>query len=234
MPFTFKQFHVDDRDCGMPVSTDGVILGSWAALPESGQVLDLGTGSGLLALMCAQRSGASITAVELDPAACRQARANFAASPWADRMTLVETDVRDWSSPVRYDAIICNPPYFNSGERSQRGNNRAQARHTDTLSHADLLTALARLLHPKGCASLILPTAEAEQLISEAPAFGLFLKRQCALSSRTGKPNQRWLLAFGTQPGEVMKEELVIHNQEGGYSSAFCALTQDFYLKMGS
>ncbi|MBY5921670.1 tRNA1(Val) (adenine(37)-N6)-methyltransferase [Ferrimonas balearica] len=234
MPFTFKQFHVDDRGCGMPVSTDGVVLGAWARLPDTGRVLDLGTGSGLLALMCAQRSAAHITAVELDEAAARQAQDNFEASPWPERLALVQADIRQWQVAVPFDAIICNPPYFTSGERSQRSDARALARHVDTLSHSALLNALARLLHPEGCASLILPVVEAAQLIEQATDFGLHLQRRCALSSRAGKPAQRWLLQFGAQTAEVQQEDLMIHGQDGGYSEAFCALTQDFYLKMGS
>ncbi len=234
MPFTFKQFHVDDRACGMPVSTDGVVLGAWAALPGAGRVLDLGTGSGLLALMCAQRSGAGITAVELDDAAAQQALGNFRASPWPDRLTLVQADIRQWQTSEPFDAIICNPPYFTSGERSQRSDARAQARHVDTLSHTELLSALVRLLHPRGCASLILPVVEAAQLVEQATDFGLHLQRRCSLFSRAGKPAQRWLLQLGRQAADLQLEDLTIHGQDGGYSAAFRALTQDFYLKMGS
>ncbi|MBY5980378.1 tRNA1(Val) (adenine(37)-N6)-methyltransferase [Ferrimonas balearica] len=234
MPFTFKQFHVDDRSCGMPVSTDGVMLGAWAALPDQGRVLDLGTGSGLLALMASQRSQAHITAVELDPDACRQAEANFAASPWTERLQLVQCDVRDWYPSAPFDAIVCNPPYFTSGERSQRGQSRAQARHVDTLSHDDLLNALVRLLHPKGCASLILPLVEGELLLTRLANSGLHLIRRTAVHSRADKPTQRLLLTLSRQPAEPVLDTLVIHSQDGGYSAAFCALTQDFYLKMGS
>ncbi|MBY5992465.1 tRNA1(Val) (adenine(37)-N6)-methyltransferase [Ferrimonas balearica] len=233
MPFTFKQFHVDDRACGMPVSTDGVLLGAWATLPQRGRVLDLGTGSGLLALMCAQRCDATITAVELDDAATAQARANFAASPWSARLSVQQADVRQWQA-APFDAIVCNPPYFTSGLRSERGPARAQARHVDTLDHDSLLASLVRLLAPAGCASLILPLEAGEALARRADAFGLVPRQRVWVRTRPEKPASRLLLALGRSGEEAEGQSLCIHQADGGYSPEFRRLTQDFYLKMGS
>ena len=160
--FTFKQFHVNDYGCGMPVSTDGVLLGTWADLPEQGQILDIGTGSGLLALVAAQRSAARaipVIAVEIDPAAAKAASQNFALSPWADRLQCIEQDVESWADQQpagRFEAIVCNPPYFNTGQQAGC-QARATARHTDSLSHHALLTVIRHLLSETGTASLILP-----------------------------------------------------------------------------
>ncbi|GAA4877577.1 tRNA1(Val) (adenine(37)-N6)-methyltransferase [Ferrimonas pelagia] len=234
MPFSFKQFHVDDRQCGMPVSTDAVLLGAWAQLPDAGHIVDIGTGSGILALMCAQRTQATITALELDPAAAQQAEQNFAASRWADRLEVIPQAVQEWWPSNAVDAIICNPPYFTSGERTLKCDRRALARHHDGLSHTELLAALARLLSPQGCASLILPVAEATRLTDELARHGLHLHRYCSVQTTANKPAQRALLAIARQPGACVQDTMLIRQSDGQYSEAFSRLTENFYLHIGS
>lgn len=121
MPFTFKQFHVDDSHCGMPVSTDGVLLGAWAPLTQAKTILDIGAGSGLLSLMAAQRSEAVIQALEIDPLAAQDCQHNIDQSPWSDRITLIQADLLQWyplaqtQAQTQFDHILCNPPYFDNG-----------------------------------------------------------------------------------------------------------------------
>ncbi|WP_028117040.1 tRNA1(Val) (adenine(37)-N6)-methyltransferase [Ferrimonas senticii] len=232
MAFTFKQFHVDDHGCGMAVSTDGVLLGAWAALPDSGTVLDIGTGSGLLALMAAQRCGCPITAIELDAEACVQAKANVAASPWPQRIDVQHIDANQHRQQVA--AIVCNPPYFGSGERTQKSQGRALARHQDGLTLSQLLECCQRLLTATGFASVILPDNEAQQLIQLLPSKQLHLQRQCLVKTTERKPVQRQLLTFGKQPQPLHSEQLTVHRADGRYSDAFIALTDDFYLQLGS
>ena len=234
--FTFKQFHVDDYGCGMPVSTDGVLLGTWAELPEHGQILDIGTGSGLLALIAAQRSALtalSIVAVEIDPAAAKAAGQNFERSPWSDRLQCIEQDVESWAgqqAPGSFGAIVCNPPYFNSGQQADC-QARATARHTDSLSHHKLLAVIRHLLSDTGTASLILPEFEGRQLLKLAASHQLFCRRLCEVRSTEKKPVSRLLIALSPQPGEMHTEQLAIHHL-GQYSAAFAALARDFYLKL--
>ena len=234
--FTFKQFHVNDHGCGMPVSTDGVMLGAWATLPRSGQILDIGTGSGLLALMSAQRTtsnGNPITAIEIDSGAATAAQKNFSDSPWPARIELAHQSVQDWASQQTAGsvaAIVCNPPYFNHGEQADC-QSRATARHTDTLSHHDLLSAISYLLSPTGSASLILPVYEGEQLIQAARAHQLYCQRVCEVKTTERKAPTRLLIALTASPSEPQHEQLVIH-ESGEYSEAFVALTKAFYLKM--
>lgn len=234
--FTFKQFHVDDYGCGMPVSTDGVLLGTWAELPGQGPILDIGTGSGLLALIAAQRSDKNanpIVAVEIDPAAAQAARKNFDRSPWASRLQCAEHNIESWAGTqpaASFSAIVCNPPYFNSGLQANC-QARATARHTDTLPHQTLLAVIRHLLDESGTASLILPEFEGRQLLSLAASHQLYCRRLCEVRSTENKPVSRLLLALSRQQGEMHTEQLSIHHQ-GQYSAGFRALTRDFYLKL--
>ncbi len=234
MPFTFQQFHVDDSRCGMKVSTDAVLLGAWAPGIPGARLLDIGTGSGVLALMAAQRGATEVVAVELDGAAAAQATENFAASPWAERLQLRRGDIRAPFAGGAFDAILCNPPYFQSGARSERCAKRALARHHDGLSQAELLCALRRLLSPRGCASLILPRPEAEGLLEAAPRYGLNLNRYCEVRTTPAKPVSRLLLCLSAQSIPPHAESLVIHQEDGRYSDDFRRLTQAFYLNTGS
>ncbi len=146
--FTFKQFHVAHDRCAMKVGTDGILLGAWAPVTNARRILDIGSGSGLIALMLAQRSPADcrIDAVELDSNAARQARENAAASPWHERVTVIESAIQTYQA-APYDLIVSNPPYFVAGQ-SFRDPARALARHTGGLDSRDLLAACDRLLAP--------------------------------------------------------------------------------------
>lgn len=234
--FTFKQFHINDHGCGMPVSTDGVLLGAWVTLPPSGPILDIGTGSGLLALMAAQRTakqGNPITAIEIDNGAALAAQRNVTDSPWTGRIKIAHQTVQAWANQQpagSVGTIVCNPPYFNHGEQAD-SQARATARHTDTLPHHELLAAIRHLLSPTGSASLILPVYEGEQLIEAARVHQLYCQRLCKVKTTERKPPSRLLIELGTNPSSCQSEQLVIH-QGGQYSKGFIALTKAFYLKM--
>ena len=232
--FSFKQFTINDHGCGMPISTDGVLLGAWANFPQQGHIVDIGTGSGLLALMAAQRTQVTtITAVELDPTAATAARANFSSSPWQSRLQCIEDDITHWCQhipPASIDSIICNPPYFNAGQQAQQ-HHRATARHTDSFSHQQLLETLRYLLTTNGSASIILPAYEGQQLINQASAYGLYCQRRCDVRSTEHKPFIRTLIQLNKNCSITELQQLCIHNKNA-YSTDFIALTKDFYLKM--
>ena len=165
--FTFKQFHIDAALCGMPVSTDGVLLGAWANISNAQSILDIGCGTGLLSIMCAQRNKkAFITGIDIEENAVGAATDNSEQSPWSDRITIKNSSLQDFVTNVQtFSNIICNPPYFNSGEEALLSQ-RALARHTSGLSHQTLLNACSDLLITGGTASFILPKVEGMNFIA--------------------------------------------------------------------
>lgn len=229
--FHLKQFSIIGGHSGMAVSTDAILLGAWANLLSANTILDIGTGTGLLALMSAQRNQTSIIqAIDIDSDAINSAKINVKNSPWADRITIEKNDVTQQKNDKLYDHIICNPPYFNSGEVSQ-WQARANARHTLTLGHNQLLTACQSLLSAQGEASFILPKEEGRTFIERAKSLGWFVSRLCEINTTVNKQSYRMLIALTRYPVNTEHTQLTIH-QDGHYSQAFIELTQDFYLKM--
>jgi tRNA1Val (adenine37-N6)-methyltransferase len=232
--FRFKQFTVRQEMAAFGVSTDSVLLGAWARLESTGTILDIGTGTGLLALMAAQKSGARIVAIEPDRNSFIQAGINFAASPWHERMTLIHTSVQDFRPDTKqlFNAIITNPPYF-VDSLPNPDEDRARARHAISLSHAGLATSVARLLAPEGSLHLVLPVNEAGKFTEVAAIHGLHCARRLIVRPTPSKPPARVLMTLTRQAVSVCEEsELVI--EKGGrhiYSDEYVSLTKDFYLK---
>ncbi len=237
MPFSFKQFHIDDSRCGMAVSTDGVLLGAWAPLTQAKYIVDIGAGSGLLTMMAAQRSQANITAIEIDSNSVLDCQINIEACPWSQRIQLVHSDIMQWTAsqqPHSYDHIICNPPYFANGPQSD-DLSRATARHTDSLNFDTLLAAIRLLLTQCGQASLILPSASLSFFNSLLDQHHLALLQQVDVISVEGKTAHRHLLLLGHKAKhtlETEKRRLTIRTQTGDYTSEMKKLTQAFYLKL--
>ncbi|MEF1291264.1 tRNA1(Val) (adenine(37)-N6)-methyltransferase, partial [Vibrio sp. M260118] len=216
---------------GMPVSTDGVLLGAWVDMSGAQVVLDIGTGTGLLSLMCAQRyPELSIEAIDIDDQAIKAAQVNFSHSPWQARLTLHHGNVLEYSFTNKFDRIICNPPYFNNGEQANNPS-RATARHTDSLTHIDLLGRCVQLLNDYGKANFVLPQVEGEQFMQLAQEQGWYVSRLCQVKPTERKQVTRLLIELQKKPAETFSESLTIHS-DNGYSAGFIALTKDFYLKM--
>ncbi|ABR73401.1 tRNA (adenosine(37)-N6)-methyltransferase TrmM [Actinobacillus succinogenes] len=229
--FTFKRFHINHDRCAMKVGTDGILLGAWADLANSRSILDLGTGSGLIALMLAQRSDedVQIHGVERDPAAARQAQENFRASPWAHRLYLHFGDIADFAQKCgqKFDNIVANPPYFAQGVDC-RNHARNAARYTAALSHAQWLEIASSLLTEQGTIHFVLP-AEQGKTLKQSTA--LYCVRQCDVISKQGKAAQRVLLSFMKEKKETAYSELTIYDEKNRYTLEFIQLTREFYLK---
>ncbi|MCW8334681.1 tRNA1(Val) (adenine(37)-N6)-methyltransferase [Vibrio paucivorans] len=229
--FKFKQFSVHGGQSGMPVSTDGVLLGAWSGIDGAETLLDIGTGTGLLSLMCLQRNPRlSVVAVDIEQNAYQAAKQNAEQSPWRHNIEVLHTDVLSHRFERTFSHIICNPPYFNSGEQAE-SKARATARHTDTLNHHDLLKRCQTLLQPNGRASFILPTFEGEQMLQFAEQSGWYISRKCIVKPSIKKAAHRLLFELSLHPIECNVSELTIHTPQG-YSDEFISLTKDFYLKM--
>lgn len=231
--FKFKQFTVNQERAVFKVTTDSVLLGAWADIESAGSVLDIGTGTGLLALMAAQRSGARIVAIEPDCDSFLQAGVNIAGSPWSERITLLNTSVQDYNPEggAGFDAIITNPPYF-IDSLVNPVEEKARARHTVTLTQADLLEAAGRLLNKGGSLHLVLPVSEAERFLVLAVSCGFHCNRRMSVKPIPGQPPSRMLMTLSQEKGPCAEEEIVI--EKGGrhnYSDEYVSLTKDFYLK---
>ncbi|GKW13961.1 tRNA1(Val) (adenine(37)-N6)-methyltransferase [Pectobacterium carotovorum subsp. carotovorum] len=233
--FTFKQFFVAHDRCAMKVGTDGILLGAWAPVSSATRILDIGSGSGLLALMLAQRSEPHvlIDAVELDSAASQQAKDNVVASPWADRIAVYAEDIVNFAAMrcADYSLIVSNPPYFQPGIACGSVE-REQARYTTSLTHEALLHCAHQLLMPEGLFCVVLPVQVVEHFIPLAQQHHWFVHQQLRVSEQEDKTAHRVLLALSRQKRACVNSALVIRDAAKRYSSDFQQLTKDFYLFM--
>lgn len=230
--FHFKKFSVAQDQCAMKVGTDGVLLGAWVNARSPQHILDIGTGTGLIALMLAQRfDSAQLTAIDLDEAAAQQAKKNFEASPWVNRLELIALPLQQYNSSQAYDLIVSNPPYFENVSKA-KGPSRTQARHTDSLSFEDLIKHAASLLSQNGKLALILPANVKDKVKDLAQKEGLFLCRSCAVQGNATSPVKRYLLEFSFQQLPLEEEQLIIEKGRHQYTEEYIRLCKDFYLKM--
>ncbi|NMA72780.1 MAG: tRNA1(Val) (adenine(37)-N6)-methyltransferase [Bacteroidales bacterium] len=231
--FQFKQFTVFQDKCAMKVGTDGVLLGAWVGLSKAKNLLDIGTGTGLLALMLTQRSPEIlVTAVELDKAAAEQAKENVNCSPWKDRVEVVHENILDYCNDNKFDVIVSNPPYFNNNLLPPN-RERTLARHNDHLTYPDLISKVVQLLNSNGRFSVIIPFNQKEEFIQLCNMHGLNTKRVVNVQTTPNAPFKRVLLEFSFNHNkEVDKRTLLIEENRHCYSSEYIELTKDFYLKM--
>lgn len=228
--FRFKQFTVRQERCALKVGTDSVLLGAWTDHAAAGKILDIGTGTGVLALIAAQRNPvAAIDAVELDPASAGQAQENAAASPWGARIRVHQADIRQWGGG-RYDLILCNPPFY-KGHPASGDRRAASARHEGTLDLPALVRAVADHGTDRVRASLILPLHRLREIQEVAAGQGFALSRLCTVRHVARKPAKRVLLELSRPVGaRVCPEELVIQGGQGDFTQAYRALLEDLEL----
>ncbi len=218
----------------MKVSTDACIQGAWTPVADSVKdVLDIGAGTGLLSLMLAQRdSNIHIDAIELDTDAAIQAKENVSASPWADRVEVMQGDVTAYQFTKQYDMVICNPPFFNNsllGDNVQRNS----VRHTISLSYDALLSVIEKVLMPTGYAAILLPSAEHEVWQQLLKKNGWGITKLLEVHPKASSGYNRIISLCSKQPMTKTEiEKLQIYKQGGGYTEAFTQLLQHFYLKL--
>jgi tRNA1Val (adenine37-N6)-methyltransferase len=229
--FRFKQFTVRQDRTALKVGTDGVLFGAWVDHGGARRILDIGTGTGLLALIAAQRNTtAHIDAVEIDTEAAAQAAENAAASPWADRVRVHHMDARRMHVSEPYDLIVCNPPYYSGYSASPDGRVRS-AKHSSELTFQDLIAVVERLLDPVGRLAVIIPVAREKELVAEAARIGLSTQRRCVVKYVAHRPAKRVLLELGRSGGPLREEELTIENTGPfDYTPAYRMLINDLML----
>ncbi len=234
--FKFKQFTVFQENVSMRVNTDGVLLGAWATVPAT-RVLDVGTGTGVIALMIAQRllqPQYQIVAIDVDKPSIQQAQENFQQSKWSKSLVAKHISLQDFKTEQLFDLIISNPPYFNNALKNP-SETKCTARHTDSLSYQDLTDAASKLLKPSGRLSVIIPFDEYSTMQSAIIVTNkLRLSRLCKVFTLRQDPApKRLLLEFTkeqiTHP--VQEEALCIMEDPTTFTAEYKSLTKDFYLK---
>ncbi|MBC9929293.1 tRNA1(Val) (adenine(37)-N6)-methyltransferase [Chitinophaga qingshengii] len=235
--FRFKQFNIDQEHCAMKVCTDACIQGAFTAqYLASGAItvsaiLDIGAGTGLLSLMIAQQIAVPVTAVELDPAAAKQAAANFQASPWAERLQLTEQDVRKMTGGVPFDFIVTNPPFYEAALKSGHAQ-KDQAMHATNLAYDELLAAIDQQLAPGGECSVLLPYVQFEVFREMAEAKGYHLRKALQVKQSVKHGYFRTVGIFSKTAGETVVSDLSIYDEHHHYTPDFEALLRPYYLKL--
>ena len=231
--FQFKQFTVRQQYCAMKVGTDGTLLGAWA-LASAGpcRVLDVGTGTGLIALMMAQRyPEALVTAIDIDEKAVSQAQGNVSASPFADRIQVLEADVQTFENSEKFDSIVCNPPFFEDSLVCPDPQ-RTEARHTVSLGYRQLMESAFRQLKNDGRFSVIIPADCRSRLESEAHLRGFFISRLCSVQTTPKKAPKRYMIELTKRPvNEIDITNGILESSPQIRSDWYRELTQEFYIK---
>lgn len=231
--FHFRQFTVWQDRCAMKVGTDGTLLGAWSLAPVGEcRILDIGTGTGLIALMMAQRyPKAQITAIDIDSDAVAQAQDNVIKSPFSTQIKVLQQDVRNMYDSQGFDTIISNPPYF-IDSLSCPDPQRNTARHTNSLSYSDLMKAVYLLLKKNGMFSVIIPEENLSKLESEAYLNGLFKSRISHIHTTPSKFSKRCLIEFlKNTNNQCVVENVVLEDSPGVRSDWYRKLTKDFYIR---
>lgn len=226
--FQFQQFSIRQTHAALKVGTDALLLGSIAQFTNPQTILDIGTGTGVLALMCAQRfPEATIEAVELDEQACIDAAHNFSSSPFAHRLSLIQCDIKLFQSDKHFDGIICNPPYFENSQLSTDAS-RSRARHTQDLDFASLIAIISRTLAPSGKAWIILPESSNEKWSDLINHSTLQLAEKWLIY---GKPDKlvRNIYCLQHEVATIQTHALTVRQADGKYTQEYIALTKDFH-----
>ena len=231
--FRFKQFTIYHDRCAMKVGTDGVLLGAWCDVDGAQTVMDVGTGSGLIAIMIAQRNhNCVVDAVEIDRPSFLQASENAAGCRWSKRINMHHISFNDFHKKHSnsYDLIVSNPPWFQNS-LTNPDPVRSRARHSHSLSMEDLIAGVKKLLAPSGRYCMIMPVTEAEIFIEKSTAGGLHCRTITSVHPNPGKPAKRYLLEFKKEPGQIQRASLILElEKRHEYSDQFKNLTGDFYL----
>ena len=216
----------------MKVGTDGVLIGAWTLCNNATNILDIGSGTGLISLILAQRNDAAvITGIEIEENAFLQSQDNFNNSKWSKRLSIIHTSLQDFNSENKFDLIVSNPPFFTD---STQANNqyRKLARSTNSLNFKELISKSKILLSENGIFSVIIPFKRKEEFISVALENNLYLRRICNVKGTVNSLVKRVLMQFNNSQNTILEESLIIEKERHQYTKEYISLCKDFYLKM--
>ncbi len=230
--FQFKRFTIHQQHCAQKVGTLACLLGALCQHDAPEKILDIGTGTGLLALMLAQRyADAQIQAIEIEEATCKQAKENFTSSLWAARLQAIHDDLRKFTPTHPFDIIISNPPFFTAHMPASHQKTN-MARHDATLRKEDILIFAKKWLHQNGLLWILLPPRESEEIEKMAPRFDLQLYRRYQIYIRKDLPLKACITCFGRNLKKPVFQDIVVHENHTIYTSEFIDLLQDYYLHL--
>ena len=234
-PFQFKQFSVNQDQCAMKIGTDAVLLGAWVSLEQNPfSILDIGAGTGIIALMVAQRSQAElIDAIEIDDLAYEQCVANFENAPWNDRLFCYHASLEEFADEIedKYDLIISNPPFYSENFKTEKSQ-RDLARFVDAMPFKHLIDSASKLLSENGVFAVIIPSKEEAHFTTLASNVNLFPNRVLNIKGSPSSDIKRSLIEFSFRESETKTDELIIETSRHEYTQDYINLTKDFYLKM--
>jgi tRNA1Val (adenine37-N6)-methyltransferase len=229
--FSFEKFTVDQGKSSFKVGTDGVLMGACADVNGARNILDIGSGTGLITLMLAQRSNAEITAIEPDYESYLPTCENVNKSPWKERINVINTDLQGLADRVNFDLIVTNPPFFSDSLRNP-DIRKSAARHTDSLTAKDILEGTIRLIGDEGILNLILPYVEGNIFIAEAHKYGLYCNNILKIRPLPTSGIKRLILKFSKIRKEPVESFLTIeHGRRHEYTEEYMNLMKEFYLK---
>lgn len=229
--FRFKKFEIIQENAGMKLTTDAVMFGSWIETGKSKNMLDIGTGTGILALMMAQRcENSKITAIDIDRTAIFEAKRNVENSKWVENIELLQADFLDFvkNTNQRFDLIICNPPYYEEHLLSKNQEEK-KAKHSTNLNYEQLISNIYKILENKGEFALIAPFFAYEKINFLCNKNMLFCKRKCVVKSEKEKTATRVMLQYSVKPYKTIDSELVVKSNNQ-YTKEFLQLTSEFYI----
>ncbi|PID95299.1 MAG: SAM-dependent methyltransferase [Bacteroidetes bacterium] len=228
MEFTFQKFSLNHSSSSMKIGTDAILLGAFAAVEEADHILEIGTGSGIIALMLAQRSKGRITAIDIHAPSVAQSKANIAHAPWSHRMKVLHTSLQAFTPPERFDHIVSNPPFFSHALKSNN-ETRNLARHNDNLTPEALAYHTHRLLTPEGTATFILPSDNISPYKQAFEQEALFPSHIITIRPKPHKNPNRIILQLKKRKGKTRTTSFTVRATDGRYSQEYHQLTKDFH-----
>jgi tRNA1Val (adenine37-N6)-methyltransferase len=231
--FVFKQFNIQQDKCAMKIGTDAVLIGAWVETKDASSILDIGTGTGIIAIMLAQKSTAKIDAIDMELSAYEQAAENVRFCKWNEQINVHHATFQEYNSRInhKYDLIVSNPPYFVDSSKAH-GEERTHARHNDHLPFEELVKGVSKVLQPKGRFCVILPKQEAAQLRAIAERHGLHLSKLLRVKTKADKEaEKRHVMQFEFNPQSFSESTLVIEKDgRHEYTDEYRQLTRDYYI----